>query len=198
MQHSFTDSVKVAEADQLAAILDKVYQVHYPDMIGSHRFVGDSDWQRQGVDRVIYLPALQEIYAEEKIRVKDFGDFLWELYSSDQTKSPGWTVDPTKASDVIVYVTPLYVRFIPYPALRGAVVDSLQEWIAASDKQVSVNPGYNTINYSVGWDFVEQRLGEIREYPFEVPLDIHGPDTEIHNGTRNEGLTQLGLLEALL
>lgn len=63
-----------------------------------------------------------------KCREDDYDDLLIEFESNSATKSPGWTVDPKKVTDYVLYLWPSEEVLLPYPQLRAAAVTHIAEW----------------------------------------------------------------------
>ena len=132
--------------------------------------------QRQGVDYI--TPGNQLIDLKLRQPNITYDDLLLELMSVDKSQSlgrgykpqssqellqhlskitlpdkPGWTIDPSKRTDEIVYYMPgrKEVSFINAPALRDAVPELLERQFANSRPFYSVAPnnGYNTVNMPV-------------------------------------------------
>lgn len=148
------------------------YQGVWPDLVASVRVDVDSEAQRAGVDRLVYLPNDRVIRVDEKKRDKDYGDFLAEICSattydpSTGTKGgpfrPGWSVDDRKRCDFIAYaVVPASACWLlPFDLLRLTCKKHWREWLAAAKTarprthgwSAAKNGGYWTLNVGVPWD----------------------------------------------
>lgn len=73
----------------------------------------------KGIDLVIKRVGMSDINIDVKERKIDYGDILLEEYSNGTKKTPGWTWDNSKETDVIVYVTPNNIYLIDALGLRN-------------------------------------------------------------------------------
>lgn len=153
-------------------------------------FVGEGKLlQRQGVDFI--TPQQQLIDLKLRRPNATFDDLLTELVSVDSSKQfgtpgnrpttsqgvleyvanlsgrdrPGWTLDPSKRTDEIVYFQPGLnkVSFINAPALRNAMPELLANQYQAQRNRpffsVARNRDYNTVNMPINYSIVRDILG---------------------------------------
>ena len=153
-------------------------------------FVGEGKLlQRQGVDFI--TPQNQLIDLKLRRPNATFDDLLTELVSVDTSKQfgtpghrptsaqgvlnhiaslgpndrPGWTVDPKKITDEVVYFQPGLnkVSFINAPALRNAMPELLDRQYQAQRNRpffsIARNPNYNTVNMPINYSIVRDILG---------------------------------------
>ena len=153
-------------------------------------FVGEGKLlQRQGVDFI----TPQNLLIDLKLRRPNatFDDLLTELVSVDTSKlfgtpghrpttaqgvldhiaqlsgrdKPGWTVDPSKRTDEIVYFQPGLdkISFINAAALRNAMPELLDRQYQAQRNRpffsVARNADYNTVNMPINYSIVRDILG---------------------------------------
>ena len=153
-------------------------------------FVGEGKLlQRQGVDFI--TPQNQLVDLKLRRPEATFDDLLTELVSVDTTRQfgtpgnrptssqgvidhisqlsgrdkPGWTVDPTKRTDEIVYFQPGLdkISFINAPALRNAMPELLDRQYQSQRNRpffsIARNPDYNTVNMPINYSIVRDILG---------------------------------------
>lgn len=153
-------------------------------------FVGDGKLlQRQGVDFI--TPQKQLIDLKLRRPEATFDDLLTELVSVDTSKQfgtpgsrpssaqgvidyisqlkgrdkPGWTVDPSKRTDEIVYFQPGLdkISFINAPALRNAMPELLDRQYQSQRNRpffsIARNRDYNTVNMPINYSIVRDILG---------------------------------------
>lgn len=133
----------------------------WPDMISATRLDAHSEFQRRGIDRVVYRECGQQHTIDEKKREKDYGDFLLEEWSVARIlpngnivgEKAGWCVDPHKHCDFIAYAIPSANKcyFLPFELLRSACIKNLPRWKTPQTTKVAQNHGYVTVNVSVRW-----------------------------------------------
>jgi hypothetical protein len=129
----------------------------------------DNEWQRHGVDRVLFLSGGRMLRIDEKKRRNDYGDFLAEIWSpwygeKDQRNRPGWTVDPTKQCDYVAY-GPSGGRFylLPFDILRLATRRDHKSWKERITRRDQDERGYQTVNAAVGWDELFRAMRRVQE-----------------------------------
>ena len=153
-------------------------------------FVGEGKLlQRQGVDFI--TPQNKLIDLKLRRPQATFDDLLTELVSVDTSKrfgtpghrpttaqgvmdyvgqlsgqdKPGWTLDPTKRTDEIVYFQPGLdkISFINAPALRSAMPELMERNYAAQRHRpafkIANNGSYNTVNMPINYSIVRDILG---------------------------------------
>lgn len=138
---------------------DAFYRRVWSDMVSSHRLDGANQWQRDGVDRIVYLPNRKEIRIDEKKRTKDYGDILLEEWSvfygeGDRRNKIGWALDANKVCDFIAYAVIPAQRcyLLPFEILRLAFAVNRDEWVRKYRKPPAQNDGYQTINVALKWN----------------------------------------------
>lgn len=111
---------------------------------------GNTDSQRQGIDRVIHLSNGKTLYVDEKKREKDYGDILLEYISVDRTGAPGW-MEKDLSIDYLAYaVMPCHRCYLfPWLMLRRAWLHYREQWIGKYETRVAKNSSYNTLSVAV-------------------------------------------------
>lgn len=89
-------------------------------------------------------------------------DYLDNLPATDRL---GWTIDPTKVTDEIVYYLPGLnkISFINAPALREATPQLIEavypKRVTRSPFRIAFNRGYNTVNLPINYSVLRGILG---------------------------------------
>jgi len=142
----------MANKPELTAILDGCYQIHFGNV---SEIVRPKDRERQlaGIDVIIkFNDCRTPIYIDEKIRRKDYGDFLLEEYSDFDNRTPGWLLSQKK-THYIAFVWPDMQKLIlfPYETLRKAFLSNKDRWLSGLNLQrvFAKNKGYTTSNIAV-------------------------------------------------
>lgn len=78
-----------------------VYRKAFPNLLRSE-LCTDLPWQRQGVDRVLYLSNGRTLYIDEKKRAREYSDILLEYTSAAERNTPGW-IEKDLAIDYLAY-----------------------------------------------------------------------------------------------
>ena len=161
MRNDFIRQERESRNKQLTDKLDMFYRCKLR-ATGIER-VTDLTRQKQGID-VILTGQWGTVTIDEKIRTEDYNDFLIERYSSLRKKSIGWTIDPKKITDLIVYRVPDYLYLIPYKPLRSLILSNQDHFFYFGREHRAPNPGYTAINYECPWQELEGQ--GIKKYLF--------------------------------
>jgi hypothetical protein len=110
----------------------------------------DMKAQALGIDTIIHLPFGGEIFIDEKMRRKNYGDILIEYISNDQKNTKGWVEKELKI-DFIGYAIEdsREVFFIPFKELQKLWFSNKEEWIKRYKTKQAKNEFYNTLNCPV-------------------------------------------------
>lgn len=108
--------------------------------------VEDLARQREGIDKVLYFKNGKQLLIDEKKRRKDYGDILLEEWSIVEKHKKGWTGDPAKKTDYIVYVImpSAKVYLLPYLLLQSAWRKNYIDWKGKYKTVYAKNATYNT------------------------------------------------------
>ena len=190
MSNSLAAEIEGADNPQLGKLLLDRYADDNFSSASLIGFVGEGKLlQRQGVDYITPQKKLVDL----KLRSPNatYDDLLTELVSVDTSKrfgtpgyrpttaqgvvdyisqlsggdKPGWTVDPSKLTDEIVYFQPGLnkISFINAPALRNAMPELLDRQYQAKRNRpffsVARNRDYNTVNMPINYSIVRDVLG---------------------------------------
>lgn len=113
--------------------------------------VSDLSLQKQGVDKKLIFSSGKVLMVDEKKRRVDYGDILLEEWSVVETKKIGWTGDPNKHTDYIVYVImpTCKVYLLPYVLLQMAWRANWHNWKDIYRVRDATNKGYHTSNLAI-------------------------------------------------
>lgn len=115
--------------------------------------VEDLDIQRQGIDKILYFFDDRAILVEEKVRRKDYGDILIEVWSNWEKMKKGWIY--TCKADYIVYFVEESGRIyiLPRLLLQKAFEKHWTKWLEeAGGWLYSSNERYMSANIPVKVD----------------------------------------------
>ena len=165
--HNF--ATYLAESNSHDPAFIDLYQRIFPDLASHTRIAIDCEAQRRGVDRILVLTSGQILKVEEKIRHTDKDDFLIEEYSNTQCRVPGWTVDDRKISDYLTYANAQLgiARFLPYPEVRRACIQHVDEWGEKYGRIRVANQDYVTTNIAVPWPILFYSIFQQTKYSFK-------------------------------
>lgn len=127
--HDFATSLAVSHEYADAPWWGEVYRRAFPTM-KAMVCVRDDGWaQRGGIDRMLVLSSGRTISVDEKVRERDYGDILLEVYSDRDKKVLGWGVKPL-ACDFIAYaIAPICTCWLlPTLTLQAALKKNGRDW----------------------------------------------------------------------
>lgn len=149
------------------------YQNVWSSMINATRLDRHSEWQRDGIDRVIFLENGRQFLIDEKKREatdkngQPYRDVLLEEWSvfygeADPRNKIGWALDSKKRCDFIAYAIPLasLCYLLPFELLRLAFTQHRSEWLRTFGPRDAKNHGYVTRNVPVTWNALREALNE--------------------------------------
>jgi hypothetical protein len=144
--HVFEESLGKSHAIANASFWDEVYRQAFPDMIGMSYVFKDSPEQRSGIDRKIFLTCGKTVTLDEKVREKDWPDFLLERWHHHkQHRTPGW-IQKSLSCDFVAYafLPSRTCYLLPWRPLREAWLKYGMEWIKRRPRKYSQNNGWVT------------------------------------------------------
>lgn len=90
--------------------------------------VADEADDRYGIDYWATLTSGERVGVDLKVRDQEYDDLLIETISNTSTRQVGWTIDPTKRTDFVLYLWPESEQLISYPQLRAAATENAERW----------------------------------------------------------------------
>jgi len=156
MIHDFKERLEYSESASDEGFWDAVYHKAFPDMLWHKLCAGDTQSQRLGIDRLVFLKSGRVLAIDEKKREKVYSDILLEYLSNDQTGAPGW-IEKDLLIDYLAYafMPSRKVYLFPWDMLRRAWLHYKEEWLQKYKIPPARNEGYST--HSVAIPIVELR-----------------------------------------
>lgn len=127
-----------------------IYQTLFPTMISQSIHDNDMEYQKRGIDRLLFLEGGKIITIDEKVRYKDYGDILLEESSSVENHIPGWIEKPLW-TDYITYVIPNSKQcyLLPFLSTQLAWWNNKDKW-KLQYKRIEANNGtYTTLSWGI-------------------------------------------------
>lgn len=148
--HDFQQSLARSHAYADAPWWLEVYQQAFPAMVGCHDLRHDGWHQRAGVDRMIVLRSSKALLIDEKVRERDWGDVLLEVWSDYESRAPGW-IAKDLACDFIAYAFAPTRRclLLPFHTLRAAWRQHRHDWVSEFGYKDADNGRYTTRSVAV-------------------------------------------------
>lgn len=130
MLHSFADSLAASNSYSDAPWWLEVYRRAFPNLLTAVPIKPDGWAQRAGIDRVLQLACGRTYTVDEKVRTKDWPDFLLERWSDERRRVEGWIQKPL-ACDFLAYafIPSSTCYLFPIAALQRAWRLHKREWV---------------------------------------------------------------------
>ena len=147
--NDFNSDLEFSLDASLENFWDEVYEKAFPDMIGSE-ICKDIHWQKQGVDRVVYMGTGHSVHIDEKVRREVWPDILLEYLSNSRIGATGWINKPLSIDYLAYAFLPTKrVYLFPWPMLRRAWIEYKELWKGSYKKVRAQNHGYHTLSVAV-------------------------------------------------
>jgi len=112
MTIDFKKDLAMSESAVFEPYLQDVYHSLFPDLVAAVRLSGDTQGQRLGHDRILYLASGQTLFLDEKLDTTDCPNFAMEYVANDRASDiqhrRGWIEKPLQI-DYILYA------FVDFP-----------------------------------------------------------------------------------
>lgn len=170
--HEFKERLSWSEAAGHEPFWNAVYGKAFPNLVNHMMCSGDTQSQRMGIDRILYLGNGLTVAIDEKKRDKDYGDMLLEYISVDTTNAPGW-MEKDLAIDYLAYaVMPKKQCYLfPWQLMRRVWLKFGQEWIAtAKENEQKLKEGKGHKNN--GYRIIEARNRTYSTWSVAVPMSM--------------------------
>lgn len=166
--HDFQTSLAYSKKFEDAPWWGDVYRRAFPSLASMVPVREDGWAQRAGIDRVITLKSGKVIKIDEKVRSKDYPDFLLERWSDERRQIPGWIQKPLDC-DFIAYA---FVQcglcyLLPTLLLQQAWRGFGRKWVEEYPPIRAQNNGYITLSVAVPRGVVLDAIREVIVVPFE-------------------------------
>lgn len=127
--HDFNEQLAYSEQASCEPFWNAVYRKAFPSMVNHMLCSGNTQGQRMGVDRIVYLSNNLTIAIDEKKRRKNYGDIALEFLSVDTTGAPGW-IEKDLAIDYLAYafMPNNQCYLLPWQILRRAWIERGEKW----------------------------------------------------------------------
>ena len=147
--NDFYEDLAFSTGASLEDFWGDAYRIAFPDMV-RYETCEDLDWQRLGVDRVIYLSSGHTLHIDEKTRRKVYHDIVLEYVSNDRYNTPGW-IEKNLSMDYLAYafLPTRKVFLFPWQPLRRAWETNKSNWLAKYRNVRAPNHGYNTLSVAI-------------------------------------------------
>jgi len=129
----FAATKRASETDRVEALVRRVLAECFPDALGIHKAHSKNDMV--GADYWIEMAHGRFIAVDCKVRAVDYAtsgkpDLALETWANLEREKPGWTRDPGKLSDFILWLWTDTQRhcLVCYPMLRAVFSRRWQEW----------------------------------------------------------------------
>lgn len=127
-----------------------IYNSFFPTYVSQSIHDMDMDYQQKGIDRVIHLNNGKQIFIDEKVRYKDFGDILLEESSSIEDRSPGWIEKPLWTDYIAYLVIPANKCFLlPFLSTQLAWRQNKEEWKKIYTPIKCNNQTYTSLSWGI-------------------------------------------------
>lgn len=159
--HDFKEELNYSEKASDELFWFEVYKKAFPNMVNCMPCNGNTQSQRMGIDRAIFLANGKTLYIDEKKRRKTYRDILLEYISSDTTNALGW-IEKDLSIDYLAYafMDTRTVHLYPWNLLRRAWILHREEWIRIYRIPPARNYGYNTLNVAIPPNILKSAITE--------------------------------------
>lgn len=148
--HSFADSLAKSNTYADAPWWAEVYRKAFPGFDVMQCMRSDGWAQRAGIDRRIHLNSGKTIEVDEKVRERDWPDFLLERWSDEGRRTPGWIQKDLRCDFIAYAFVPSRVcHLLPFPLLRRAWTKHGRAWAQRHETVRARNNGYVTASVAV-------------------------------------------------
>ncbi len=186
--HSFQNQLEYSAALSDESSWVEFYRRLWPNIVTAVRIDKNSQFQKWGIDREIYLSNGKRFSIDEKKRKLDYGDLLleeWSVCDYDwdnkkviRGKKVGWAIDPDKRCDFVAYAVQSSGRcyLLPFELTRQTCIHNFPKWRQNTSwyPKAAKNDGYTTVNVAVPFQEFRVRLWEQmhRKFGTENPLPL--------------------------
>ncbi|QIN82799.1 hypothetical protein GBA63_09155 [Rubrobacter tropicus] len=192
--HNFQQSLKKSKDLEDSPFWFDLYKKRFPGLVSAEPITEDGWAQRAGIDRLLILSDGSIVKVDEKVRQKDYGDFLLEYHSSYERKTPGWISKDLNCDFVSYVVVPAKKCYLlHFQLLRHTWEANHKAWIAQYPRIEAKNDGYTTVSVAVPRKEVWRALKEAMVITWEGdpfaepsrPNEAIAPDEEIPAATNS-------------
>jgi hypothetical protein len=178
LKHNFKESLAFSHEFEDHPIWSVIYAKAFPSMLDMVTYRSDGFWQREGVDRGIFLSNTKQILIDEKVRGRNkitgivYEDIALEVWSNKEKKTPGWLTKQLRADYIAYLIAPLGIcHLLPVIQLQSAFDKHKEAWLSKFQVINSKNFGYTTESVCIPPNILYPAIGSelrINFDPFEV------------------------------
>lgn len=145
------------------------YKDIFGDLLQDINVIEDRELQYKGIDVILTLVGGKKIYVDEKVRRTNYGDFLIEILSNEETKREGWSYHYFNDYVLYVFVDQKRAYFVPQLLLSLLVRNNLDaikncKEIKAENRNRDGSLKYKTVSKIV----LFEDLFKLFSYPYEI------------------------------
>jgi len=142
--HDFDESLARSHAQADHPMWERVYRSAFRDFSAMHSVRQDGWAQRAGIDRQVLLASGKVLKVDEKVREADYKDILVEVWSSMESKTPGWAWKDLDCDYIAYAVLPTETCYLlPFWELRRACEAHGQKWM---ERAIARRGGYRVVD----------------------------------------------------
>jgi len=130
--HDFQESLRQSQSYTDAPWWEQVYRDAFPGFLAMMCVRGNCQAQHLGIDRIVTLGSGQCLRIDEKVRERDWPDFVLERWSSNRRPNPtaGWIQKPLQCDYIAYAFVPSRTCYLlPFQQLRRAWIRNGRAWI---------------------------------------------------------------------
>lgn len=148
--HDFYERLAYSQQGSDEGFWNEVYEQAFVGFLSATPVLGDSQAQRLGIDRLVFLSSGQVLRIDEKKRDTVYPDILLEYLSNDRTGAKGW-IEKELQIDYLAYAfMPIKKVFLyPWQQLRVAWKRNGASWKKRYRNVAAQNYGYKTWSVAV-------------------------------------------------
>jgi hypothetical protein len=166
--HDFGDSLRASHAASDWAGWEPLYRKAFPSMVAMVDHRENGEHQLAGIDRSITLANSKQLLIDEKVRAKDYGDILLEVWSNKERKTPGWVTKALRADYIAYLIAPAGMcHLLPVIQLQNAWAKHGQFWTDRFGVKQAQNRSWVTESVPVPLEFLYPAIGACLRVQFE-------------------------------
>lgn len=148
--HNFEERLAYSQKASHEPFWAAVYRKAFPDMVDHMLSYGNTEAQRNGIDRFVALNNGRVLRIDEKKSEKDWPTILLEHISNDRTHAPGW-IEKNLHIDYLAYafMPSKTVYLFDWLMLRRAWRHYKSRWLKEYKIVTAENSDYNTLCVAV-------------------------------------------------
>lgn len=156
--NNFHKQLKHSESSAGLILVSGTINMLYPDNNWVQE-ITDLKYQKQGLDRIVYLNTGDVVGVEHKIRETVYTDILLEFISNDKTNTKGW-MEKDLICDLFIYGwNPLQKTYtFCWPELKKLWELNKKEWLSKYRIIKAKNYGYYTHSVAIPINIIKSKI----------------------------------------